>query len=63
MPIKKEKQKNIHEIKPGDKVWWYSPQVIWTVINVNQTDAHVRNIHGVMEWISLEKLHKVAEDK
>jgi hypothetical protein len=63
MGIKKENQKNQWNIKRGDKVWWYHPLVICTVFNVNKKDAHIRNSSGYMEWISLEKLHKIEEDK
>ena len=59
MPVKKEPPKNKPALKPGDKVWWYHPEALWTVINVNPTHAHLRNIHGVLEWIPLDQLHRV----
>jgi hypothetical protein len=44
----------------GDKVWWYDPEVVMEVINVNATHAHIRNAHGALYWVRLEELKKVA---
>jgi hypothetical protein len=48
-------------IKTGDKVWWYNPEVIMDVINVNATHAHIRNQHDALYWVPLEELKTIGE--